>query len=474
MRRGILKSFFSSGLQAIAVQVLGVLFIVVVAKVLPKEEFGIIQWANATAMFITTLLSFGMEQVVVRRIASSSSSDWAASAFLFHNFIGSLLAFCLTLLAAYLLPDPRGAILYLPLFFAAQAIIFLVTPLKQFLNAKHLFTPYGIIAVFSNGCKIILAVILVKQDNFNIITTGNVLVACALIELIALLIYVKTKTSFRLRFRFSAYKKLIKESMPQYMAVVFDSSLSRLDIILLGIIGGSYAAMGEYGFAYRAYEIARLPIVIIAPVILNVFARLLSSADGITTDVQQQIKKLYTVEIFIAVLIPLTLNILWSPLLDYFLDNKYGSANATVFLLLSVCVPLHFFVNLMWTMSFAAKKYKKIASLTMFSAVLNLVLNIALIPFWGGVGAAVAYLITTIFQTLAYYLLVNKHMMHMPLYTLFRFLAVAAIAYLIVIFIPIHVGFQLILAVMIYVSLNFVTRWIDFEHFRNLKTYLEK
>ena len=93
MNKSILKSFFSSGLQAVAVQVLGVLFIVIVAKVLPKEEFGIIQTVNVIAMFITTLLSFGMEQVVVRRIAASSTSDWAASAFLFHNLIGSVLAF---------------------------------------------------------------------------------------------------------------------------------------------------------------------------------------------------------------------------------------------------------------------------------------------------------------------------------------------------------------------------------------------
>lgn len=474
MNKSILKSFFSSGLQAVAVQVLGVLFIVIVAKMLPKEEFGIIQTVNVIAMFITTLLSFGMEQVVVRRIAASSSSDWAASAFLIHNLIGSVLAFVLTVLAAYAYPDPDGAVRYLPLFFAAQGVIFLVTPIKQFLNAKHIFTPYGVVAVISNFCKIALAILLIKTQKLSINTTGIVLLICSALELVSLLVYVHTKTDFKIKFRFSAYKKLIKESMPQYLSAVFDSSLSRLDIILLGFIGASYAATADYSIAYRAYEIARLPIVIIAPIILNVFARALASGNRIGEDTQQQINYLYTAEIFLAMLIPLALNILWSPLLDVFFNNKYGSSNESMFLILSICIPLHFFINLMWTICFSARKYKKIATVTMLSAVLNLLLNIILIKYLGGIGAAVAYLVTTLFQAGAYYLVVNKHLMDIPLFTLFRFLGVAALTFIGIGFIDIPVFFKLIIAISGYVGICLFTGWISVDHFKNMKLYLKK
>ena len=120
MKKNILKSFFSSGLQAIAVQVFGLMFMLLSSFVLSKEDFGVINWANATAMLITALLSFGMEQVVMRRIAVSDKSDWAAAAFLVHNFIGSVLSLLLICLMGAL-GNSSAALQYLPMFFAAQA-----------------------------------------------------------------------------------------------------------------------------------------------------------------------------------------------------------------------------------------------------------------------------------------------------------------------------------------------------------------
>lgn len=469
MKKGILKSFFSSGLQAIAVQVLGALFIAIIAKFLDKDSFGMMQWANATAMFITTILSFGMEQVVVRRIAASDRSDWAAAAFLFHNFIGSVLAFGLTLTAAYFFPGANEALIYLPLFFAAQAIIFLVTPLKQYLNAKHMFTPYGVIAVVSNTCKIILTAILIKGDLLTLTNTGGILLVCAALELVSILLYVRIKTSFSLKFRFIAYKKLLKEAMPQYLSVIFDTSLSRLDYFLLGIIG-TFALTAEYGIAYRAYEIARLPIVIIAPVILNIFAKLMT--EQLSDNQQDLVKKLYTLEMFFATFTILVLNTLWSPLLNAFFDGQYGSSNSAEFMILSICIPFQFFINLTWTIGFAAKKYRKIATITMLTAILNLVLNLILIPYMGGRGAALAYLCTTLFQAIVYYRLVNKNFMRIPLQTLFKFLLLGAATYYAGTLIEIHYILQLLLSLFLYTTICFALGWVSIKQIKDIKGYL--
>ncbi len=474
LKKNILKSFFSSGLQAIAVQVLGVAFIGVVAFVLPKDQFGVISWANAVAMFVTTVLSFGMEQVVTRRIAASDRSGWAAAAFLVHNLVGSVLALLVIVFLSKTVGASDEAMQFLPLFFTAQAILFLVTPLKQFLNAKHMFTPYGVVAVVSNVCKLLLAFVFIKQAQLSVANVAYILIGCSLIELVALLIYVSTKTSFSFKFRFSAYKKLLKESMPQYMAVIFDSSLSRLDIILLGIIGGGFVATGEYTFAYRAYEIARLPIVIVAPIILNVFAPMLSSGNRLDTTKQHRVNELYTIQMFLAMMIPLLLNIMWSPLLDWVFDGKYGSVNSKEFLILSICVPLHFFMNLMWTLSFTAKKYKMIATVTMLTATINLILNLILIPKYGGLGAAVAYLITTVFQACAYYIVVNKHIMTVALSIIFKFMAIATIVYVGVWFMPVHFVFKMIIAAAGYILLTFVTGSIKQQHILSVKQLLKK
>src|SRR5690606_36590986 len=119
--------------------------------------------------------------------------------------------------------------------------------------------------------------ILVFTNSLSVETVYIVLIVCALIELVGLLIYVFTKTGLTTRFKKRAYFKLLKEAMPQYLVVIFDSSLSRIDIILMGFIT-THALTGEYGFAYRAFEISRLPIVIIAPIIMAKFARVFTGS----------------------------------------------------------------------------------------------------------------------------------------------------------------------------------------------------
>ncbi|MCB0698722.1 MAG: oligosaccharide flippase family protein [Chitinophagales bacterium] len=473
MKGKLLKSFFSSGLQAIALQVLGVVFLLIAAYYLDETEFGLINWANAVSALVVTVIGFGMEQVVVRRIAASSTSDWAAAAFFIHALVTSVVAWIIIyLLSGICTACPEG-IRYLPLFFGAQCFLYLVLPLKQYLNAKHIFTPYGVIAVFSNLCKIALAFWLVNSGILSIEYVALVLIGCSALELVLLLLYVLNRTGFSFRFKYVAYQKLIKESLPQYLSIIFDSSLSRIDWILLGLIT-TYAATGGYSFAYRAYELARLPIVIIAPIILNAFARLLASGGRLEEGKQQEVRKLFSMLVFFSMLIPITINLIWSPLLDDLFTGKYGSSNETEMLILSLCIPLQFMINLMWTLTFSARKYKRIAAITMTVAVSNLLLNLVLIPFYGGLGAAGAYLFTTVIQGFLYYKTVARFVMKISLNVLVLFFAIAAMVYIGISFIEMHYILKVIVACVAYVAIALMTGKIGRSHFRMVLSYLKK
>lgn len=472
MKYHLLKKIFSSGLQAVAVQVLGMLFFLIISSYLTVDDFGLISWGNGLCMMLATLLSFGMEQVVVRRIAASKTSEWAAAAYLFHAFVGSLLAFGVLISLSYIIKQDSVRYYYLPWFFAAQATIYLGAPLKQYLNAKQKFTPYGIIALLSNTLKVVLAFVFISRKAMSIDTVIVILIICGIIELAGLLYYVLRKTSFSFKFRFTAYTKLIKESMPQYLAVVFDSSLSRMDWILLGYLSTN-AATAQYSFANRAFELSRLPIVIMAPIILNSFAKAMSGGNKLTTEKESEIKRLFVLQSFAAVMLPLVLNLLWSPVVDYIFKGKYGSANATEFMLLSLCLPLQFFINLLWTVSFAGKKYKAISAITMASAVTNLVLNIVLIHFYSSVGAAVAYLITTLVQMVCYYLVVRKSI-GFPIHTFAIFLMLGAASFYLSYIVTDNMILRVIIAVPVYIILSFVSKQIQKSHFQTLKLYFRK
>lgn len=455
-------------MQAIAVQVLGSLFFYLISLYLSKDNFGLINWLNALSLFITTLLGFGLEQVVIRRIAASNRSDWAAGAFLFH----SLTAFALTLLILFglrLIVHDK-ALQYLPWFFTAQGLLFAGVPLKQYLNAKEKFTPYALIAIISNSFKILAAWYLQYMGLLNTDTVVTVLIACSGFELFCLFCYVLFRTTFSFKLYFRPYHKLIRESAAQYISVMFDMSLSRIDWILLGIITTN-TVLADYSFAYRAYELSRLPMLIIGPMILPRFSRLLATVKR-PADLEKQVNSFNAVDLFFAVMIPLTLCILWTPVVRWVTGGKYGQGNSMQFMVLSLCIPLQFFINLLWTISFSAKKYKQVTGITIACAIVNITLNFILIPLFNGLGAAVAFLATTLLQTLLYHRLVNRHIVSIKALPLLTLILFAGLIYASVSYLNIHYIFRLIASLMAYISIAMMFKLINKQSLISFKEFL--
>ncbi|MEO6633707.1 MAG: oligosaccharide flippase family protein [Mucilaginibacter sp.] len=469
----LLTKIFSSGLQAISVQVLGAFFFYFISVYLSKNDFGIISWTNAVSILMTTVLGFGLEQVVVRRVAASRQSDWAASAFFIHSIAGFLITFLFLLLLDNILGTKAGLYKQLPWFFLAQGLIFIGVPLKQFLNAKEKFTPYGVISVISNIGKIAAAWLLLMQGTLYINTVLVILICAGVFELAGLLVYLLTKTSFNFKFRFNAYTKLVKESSAQYLSVIFDISLSRMDWILLGMMTSS-SILADYSFAYRAYELARLPMLILAPIILPRFARLFTGSGNIGVEYQKYIGSFNIVELFFAALIPLILNILWAPVVSLITHGKYGNSNSLQFLILSLCIPLQFFINLLWSISFGAKKYKSVSAITVVSAVTNVCLNLILIPKFSGLGAAIAFSGTTLLQAFLYYGLVNRQITAISTWPILIFTAEAIVVYFAVSQLKIHFLLQGLIAIAFYLLITIITRQITRTHISNFKNLLAK
>lgn len=471
MKNKLLVKLFSSGLQAVAIQVLGGLFFYLVSIYLSKDNFGIISWMNAVTLFVTTVLGLGLDQVVVRRIAVSQRSDWAAGAFFAHSVFGFLVTF-LVLLVLQVFIKSQDAYRLLPWFFAAQGLIYIGIPLKQFLNAKEKFTPYGIIAIASNAGKIAAAFLLFHQQKLDIKGVMIILICSAAFELGCLLLFLLTKTTFSFRFPLKAYGKLLKEASTPYLSVLFDMSLSRIDWILLGIIATN-SILADYSFAYRAFELARLPMVIIAPVILPRLSRLMAANNNRpNAATRQSINSFGTVELFFGVMIPLILNILWEPVMMLITNGKYGHSNSLEFLMLSMCIPLQLFINLQWSISFGARKYRSVTTITIICAAINVGLNLALIPLWGGIGAAAAFLLTTMLQCCLYYRLVCKQIMAVQLRPAILFMVFAIVIYLLVGLIPIYFLGKLVIAIVLYLPAVLLSKQITKQQLYHFKNFL--
>jgi O-antigen/teichoic acid export membrane protein len=473
VKNSLFSKIFSSGLQAIAVQVLGGIFFILILLFLSKEESGAITWANSVALVIVMALSFGMDQVVVRRIAASDRSDWAAPAYFFHLLI--LNGITLILLTAIVLIGGTKLMTgfrLLPWMFLVQGVLYTAGPLKFFFNAKQQFKPYAIIAITSNIAKIGAGIWLLKTTSFTAWNAMLVLIACALFELTALLLYILLTKQFSFKVRWVAYTKLVKEAMPQYIAVLFDSSLARADMILLGILCTNVIT-SEYGLAYRAYEIAKLPLTVISPILLARLARQLATNTAANDTTTANIRHLVAVEGYFSMLIPLVLNLLWAPLLDGLFDKKFGTVNATEFMLLSICIPIHFYINILWTLAFSARKYKKISTIIGITAIANIILNLALIPFLSATGAAIAFLITCIAQLAGYHKLVKRHIAHIPVYSFFTLLFTAMISYYATTYLLSAIWLQVIVSVIIYTALCLMTKQVSLHNIKGVIVFFK-
>jgi O-antigen/teichoic acid export membrane protein len=189
---------------------------------------------------------------------------------------------------------------------------------------------------------------------------------------------------------------------------------------------------------------------------------------------QKQVKDLFVLEMFFATMIPLVLNILWAPVLDDVFNGKYGSVNAMEFMILSICIPIQFYINLLWTLGFSARKYKQISTIIASTAFINIGLNAVLIPFYGGMGAAIAFLATSIMQLVGYYRLSDKYVMKFSSLPLFSFLLIGAVSYIAAVNIVSGLWMQVGLAVFLYVAIALVLKQVNTGNVKSLLTLLKK
>jgi len=206
------------------------------------------------------------------------------------------------------------------------------------------------------------------------------------------------KISFSIKWNKSFYFSLLKESLPQAGVVIFTSAIARFDWIFLGILA-SNIALANYSFAFKAFEVATLPLLVIAPVLIPRFTRIFHHKEKNHSEKIDDLFVLLKLEIIIASLVALLLNILWIPVIDFITNGKYGMVNRYTILILSASMPFIYINNFLWSINFSQGKLKMIFYVFFITFLINLVGNIFLIPHFSAEGAAVAYLMAIATQS---------------------------------------------------------------------------
>jgi O-antigen/teichoic acid export membrane protein len=278
------------------------------------------------------------------------------------------------------------------------------------------FDSLALVAIVFNSIKLIVVTLLLFAKQFTIQNIVLGFIACSFLELLLSYYYLskKGRSLHKPIFDLTHYKAFIYESLPQLGVVLFDSALARIDWILLGIYS-TVSITAEYSFAYKFFELSKLPLLIIGPILLTRFSKLFTNNATLNVETKESIQTLFNLEMFISLLIPIFMVICWSSLIDFITDNKYGAINQSTFTILAFCIPIHFIINFYWTLGFAQGQLKEIMWITIFASILNLILNIIIIPKFGGIGAASAFLLSSIAQLVAYHIVIKTEKLSISL-----------------------------------------------------------
>ena len=404
MKKKIIHDISFNSLQVIINQLCGLVIFYILSINLIKNDFGEINWSLAVLLTIFNMLSLGIDQVVIKKIATRDNVTVIFPAYAMHVFFSGFLLYALLISGYFFFRDFFQAHQLLLALGIGKLMIYFSTAFKQLATGLERFKSLFYMSVCSNILRSIALVIFASLHLLNIKIIIIIFITGDLAELLLCLLITKYQLKFPVKYQWNKknYIDLVKESLPQLGVSVFSIAIARMDWILLGLLS-SNIILANYSFAYKVFEAASLPLLIIAPVLITRFSKIFQNGGEITNVQKNKLLVLLRFEIIVACLIALILNVLWIPVIDFITDNKYGTPNKYIILILSAGIPVLYFNNFLWTISFASGNLKKIFYISLICFIINLIATVVLIPFINGEGAAAAYLFTLFIQAILFY-----------------------------------------------------------------------
>jgi len=393
-----LRNVSANTLQTVVNQVFGLAIFYALSKGIDKNLFGQINWALAVLLTSFGILTFGMDQVLVKKIAAGYNRQSVFSAYLHHVLISGFVFYGVLLIFYTLFPVYLTQGAFLLFIGIGKLAIYFSTPFKQLSASLEKFRDLSRMSVVSNIVRGTTLLLLLFFHRISIPAILITFISGDLLELACSYFIARRLLQTPFPFRWNKRKQilLMRESLPQTGVVFFTAIMSRLDWILIGLIISS-TKLAEYSFAYKIFEVSTLPLMILAPLMIPLFTRIEKRSEDLTS-----LSFFLEWQVILASLIGLMLNTCWVPVINFISDGKYGTVNVATILLLSLSMPLLYFNNYLWTIQFARGNMRLIFIVMSVSLCVNIAGCGILIPIYKNEGAALAYFITALVQAILY------------------------------------------------------------------------
>lgn len=458
MGKKFIRDISASSFQVIATQVLAFVVFVMLSRHLEKSDFGALNWVIATLSIFLAITGSGMDLIAARRVAAGKDVGETVGIHLVHVLaFGSIFLLLLPILILF----SSDNLNFLMTGMAISLLLgFVASPFKQVCYGKRKYFKLAWMNLTGHATRCIL-IFLFLSGGISLVTVTWIYIASSAAELLlAMILGLREARLFPLQWTWKKHKEMVEESLPQWGVVFFNAVLARFDWMLLGIASTTVLA-ADYFFAYKAFEISRIPLLVISPLLMPVFTRIFTNAHSSQKDFIKS-RLLYNAEMFISVLIPLILGMLWIPLVEKFYGGKYGIEARTLFWILSLSVPLQFATDYYWNLCFAQGQLRLTMKIALASAIVNIALNAILIPSIGSIGAACSFVAGYLLQWILFIRYTRQDKVRPDIGALVKTVCCASAALAIGIYLFENPYVGLVAVIFCYLVLSWLTRNLVF------------
>ena len=389
--RIVKNASWSIGVQIIKA-LLGLVISMISARYLGPANYGLINYAASLVSFVAPIMYLGFTGILVQEIVNCPEDEGTVlGTALVLSFLSSLLCIaglcCFVLIANH---GERETVIVCSLY-SFLLIFESIGMIKYWFQAKLLSKYSSLLALLAyivvSGYKISL---FITQKNVRWFAVSSSLDYC--IVAIGLYLIYKRLGGGCLRFSWVKAKQMLKKSRHYIVADMMVAVFAQTDRIMLKFMLGSSAT----GYYSAAVTCAGMTSFVFASIIDSFRPVIFEKKRESEQQFEKNICRLYSIIIYLSLAQSLAMTLLSK----YIVYIMYGAEYAPAASILSLAVWYTTFsyagaVRNIWILSENLQHY--LGRLNIIGALTNIFLNYLLIPRMGGMGAALASLVTQAF-----------------------------------------------------------------------------
>ncbi len=400
VKQTILKNTFWLTAGTVISRLLKLVLIIYVARILGATEYGKFTFALAFVSLFIIFSDLGLPTIITREFAREKKNEKEFYSILSLKILLSIGTLILILIGSFLItPEPiiRKLIWILAFFVLIDSFYSII---NGFFNA-HQRMEYVALGVIFNALIIVGFGLLVIFNFPSIINLSYAYLFGTIITLIFILIIFHLKfLPFKIQWKKKVWRNFLSMSWPLALAGLFSIFYNNIDSVMMGHLG-QITETGWYNAAYRIIKVTFLPMGLISGSFFPVLSKFAIPVENVIPEKIEELKKNlqkvwnYNLRIMILLAVPIVVGgIILAPKIIKVIFGQDFLPSILAFQILIIMAGVCIIYRPFYDVLIASNQQRKIFWIVISGAVINIILNLILIPKYSLYGAAAATVIT--------------------------------------------------------------------------------